>query len=362
KVYGDANPALTGTITGTKNGDPLTDTYTTTADQTSTVAGGPYTIVAHVAAGPGASLANYDVTLTNASLTVTKAPLTVKADDKTKVYGDANPALTGTVTDIKNGDNLVDTYTTTADQTSTVAGGPYTIVAHVAAGPGASLANYSVALVNASLSITKAPLKITADDKSKVLNAANPMLTGILSGLKNGDAITAMYSTSATTSSPVGTYTIAPAAVDSSPSTLGNYSLTLVNGTLTVDYATGSCDGSTGRTVLQPVNADGSSVFKKGSTVPVKFRVCDANGVSIGTAGVITGNPGAPMLAYKSSGVGGVDESVYSTTPDTSFRWDPTAQQWIFNQSTNNLSAGVVYTYKIPLNDGTSIAYKFGIR
>jgi hypothetical protein len=358
KVYGDANPALTGTVTGTKNSDNLIDSYATTASGSSSV--GSYTISAHIAAGAGASLANYDVNLVDGSLTITKAPLTVKADDKTKVYGDDNPALTGTVTGTKSGDNLLDTYTTSAGATTGV--GSYTINAHLAAGPGASLANYDVQLVDATLTVTQAPLTITADDKSKVLNAANPAFTGTVSGLKNGDAIAAAYSTSATSGSPVGTYAIVPAAVDSSPSRLGNYRVTLVNGTLTVGYATGTCAGSAGRTVLQPVNADGTSVFKKGSTVPVKFRVCDANGVSIGTAGVVTGTPAAPVLVSKSTGAGGVDESVYSTTPDTSFRWDPSAQQWIYNQSTGNLASGAAYTFKIPLNDRTWITYRFGIK
>jgi hypothetical protein len=358
RTYGDPNPAFTGTITGTKNSDPLIDTYTTPASATSGV--GSYAINAHLAAGPGADLGNYDVQLVAGTLTVTKAPLTVKADDKTRTYGDANPALTGTVTGTKNGDNLVDTYTASADATTGV--GTYTIAAHLAAGPGASLANYDIQLIDGSLTITRAPLTITADDKSKVLNAANPAFTGTVTGLRNGDPITAAYSTSATAASPVGTYAIVPAAVDSSPSRLANYKVTLVNGTLTVGYATGSCAGSAGRTVLQPVNADGTSVFKKGSTVPVKFRVCDANGVSIGTAGVVTGTPAAPVLVSKSTGAGGVDETVYSTTPDTSFRWDPTGQQWIYNQSTGNLTSGVAYLYKIPLNDGTWITYRFAIR
>jgi hypothetical protein len=358
RIYGDTNPAFTGTITGTKNGDSLVDSYTTAADATSGT--GTYAINAHVAAGPGANLANYDIKHVDGTLTVTKAPLTVTADDKTKTYGDANPTLTGTVTGTKNGDTLMDSYTTGADKTSGV--GNYPIAAHIAAGPGASLDNYSVTLLNGSLTVTKAPLTITADDKAKTLNAVNPALTGSIAGVKNGDAIAAAYSTSATAGSPVGTYTIVPAAVDSSPSKLGNYNVTLVNGTLTVTYATGNCAGSAGRTVLQPVNADGSSVFKKGSTVPVKFRVCDANGASIGSAGVVTGSAAAPVLLSKSTGAGGVDESVYSTTPDTSFRWDPSAQQWIYNQATSNLTPGVVYTYKIPLNDGTWITYRFSIR
>ena len=41
------------------------------------------------------NLGNYTVKLVDATLSITKAPLTVTAADKTKVYGDANPALTG---------------------------------------------------------------------------------------------------------------------------------------------------------------------------------------------------------------------------------------------------------------------------
>ena len=41
----------------------------------------------------------------------------------------------------------------------------------------------------------------------------------------------------------------------------------------------GSCSGGPiGNPILQPVNNDGSSTFKQGSTVPLKFRACDANG------------------------------------------------------------------------------------
>ena len=34
----------------------------------------------------------------------------------------------------------------------------------------------------------------------------------------------------------------------------------------------------------------------------------------------------------------------------------------IFNQSTDNLLSGYFYTYRIPLSDGPSIYYTFGIR
>jgi hypothetical protein len=126
-------------------------------------------------------------------------------------------------------------------------------------------------------------------------------------------------------------------------------------------YSTASCLGSPGHSVLPPIKPDGSSVFKLGSTVPVKFRVCDANGVPVGTAGIVSGS-GAPVLYSKTNGSGGVDEPVYSTTPDTAFRWDGTARQWIFNQSTENLTLGVIYTYRINLKDGSYIQYTFGVK
>jgi hypothetical protein len=122
-------------------------------------------------------------------------------------------------------------------------------------------------------------------------------------------------------------------------------------------YSTGSCLGSAGHQVLQPVNADGSSAFKKGSTVPVKFRVCDANGISIGTPGVVS----TFKLVKKVNGT--VEETqleiVVSTTPDTAFRWSSTDQQWIFNLNTKNLTAGYTYFYEITLNDGSVIPFNF---
>ena len=47
-------------------------------------------------------------------LEVTKASLSVKADDKTKVYGDGNPVLTGTLTGVKNNDAVSATYSSAA--------------------------------------------------------------------------------------------------------------------------------------------------------------------------------------------------------------------------------------------------------
>jgi uncharacterized repeat protein (TIGR01451 family) len=129
--------------------------------------------------------------------------------------------------------------------------------------------------------------------------------------------------------------------------------------TYSVTYAA-SCDGRPSRAVAEPINADGTSVFKQGRTVPIKFRVCDASGVAIAAPGVVT----AFALLRTTTGtvVSVVNEEPQSTTPDTSFRWDSVDRQWVFNLRTTNLAAQKTYTYRIALNDGTTIEFTFGLR
>lgn len=131
--------------------------------------------------------------------------------------------------------------------------------------------------------------------------------------------------------------------------------------TFAITYAPdGPCLGSPGHQVLPPLAADGSTVRQRNATIPVKFRVCDFNGVSIGTPGVVT------SFTLRQVTEGGVtreiDQAPPSTTPQTAFRWDPTDQQWIFNLSTKPLAAGAAYVYSIGLDDGSSIAVGFSVR
>ena len=61
-------------------------------------------------------------------------------------------------------------------------------------------------------------------------------MTGSITGLQNGDNITATYSCTATASSSVGAYSIVPSLSDPA-NRLGNYSVTPNDGTLTVTTA-----------------------------------------------------------------------------------------------------------------------------
>src|SRR6266550_1032439 len=248
------------------------------------------------------------------------------------------------------------------------AGAPYTYTGSAqtpctAAASGAGDPNHLGSTGTGSFAIGPAILTVMADNKTMVLNGSLPALTGTLTGVKNGDGITASYSTSANGTN-VGVFPIVPSLYDPNAK-LGNYTVAPTNGNLTVQYAQGGiCLASSGHQILQPVNADGSSVFKKGSTIPVKFRVCDANANPIGGAGqvVTVWNQNWPVLYWKSSGAGAIDEEILSTTPDTQFRWDDTAQQWVFNLNSKNLTAGMIYTYRIYLNDASNIEFKFGVK
>jgi hypothetical protein len=57
-----------------------------------------------------------------------------------------------------------------------------------------------------------------------------------------------------------------------------------------------------------------------------------------------------------------VDETIDATTADSGFRFDSTAQQWVFNLSTSGQPAGNTYVYSISLNDGSAINFQYGLR
>ena len=164
------------------------------------------------------------------SFTVAKAPLSVTADNQSRPYGTANPALTGTIAGILNGDAISATYSTAATTGSPA--GAYNIVPAVS-GP---LANYNTTTNNGVLTVTPAPLTVRADDKSRTYGTTNPPFTFTGTGFVNGETATVLagspsLSTTAGTNSPVGSYPIV-----ASQGTLSdaNYSFTFANGTLTV--------------------------------------------------------------------------------------------------------------------------------
>jgi hypothetical protein len=156
--------------------------------------------------------------------------LVVTAMNAGRFYGDANPQFTGTVTGLIPGDTITVTYSSVADSSSSV--GDYQIVPTLN-DPDNHLGRYNVVVNNGTLSVAPAPLSIVADDLSRGAGQPNPAFTGTVTGVKNGEAISATFDSSASASSQAGTYAIVPTLQDGSGK-ISNYAVTISNGTLTV--------------------------------------------------------------------------------------------------------------------------------
>ena len=106
---------------------------------------------------------------------------------------------------------------------------------------------------------------------------------------------------------------------------------------------------------LQPINTDGSSIFKLGRTVPIKFQLTGAS------AGI--SNLQAKLYVSKvDNNIDGTDVEAISTAAADSgntFRYDPTSHQYIFNLGTSSLTTGT-YKFKIYVNGDNTTGILLG--
>jgi hypothetical protein len=243
KTYGQtASFASTAfTTSGLVNGDTVTGVTETSAGAaaTASVAGSPYNIVPSAAAGTG--LGNYTISYVNGSLTVNTAALTVTANNATKTYGQTVTPMAFTTSGLVNGDTVASVTETSAGTVATapVAGSPYSIVPSAAVGTG--LGNYTISYINGTLTVTPAALTITANNASKTYGQTVTFAGGAFttSGLLNNDTVSSVTETStgAAATAPVAgsPYSIVPSAAVGTG--LGNYTISYVNGSLTVNAA-----------------------------------------------------------------------------------------------------------------------------
>ncbi len=161
------------------------------------------------------------------------------ANSYTREYGEPNPVFDYT----REGDELIGTPSITCDATATSPVGKYTI--RITKG---SVANSNVSYVDGTLTITKAPLSVTAKSYIREQGQENPNFEVTYSGFKNGEnesvlTIKPTVTTTATASSGPGTYDINVSGAEAQ-----NYSLTYNKGVLTVtekDEVAFTIDGTT---------------------------------------------------------------------------------------------------------------------
>ncbi len=140
-----------------------------------------------------------------------------------KTYGDAPFAVSATASSGRPVSFSASDSCTVSGTTVTITGaGSCTITASQAGND-----SYNAApSVSQGFSIAKASLAVSASNASRAFGAPNPSFSGTVTGLVADDNITVSYQTTATQSSPVGTYPIAPVLSDPD-GRLTNYNVTL---------------------------------------------------------------------------------------------------------------------------------------
>ena len=167
--------------------------------------------------------------------TINPITLTAKVNDVSREYGDDNPQFSSTYTGFVNNEDASvltshGTYSTTATAKSDV--GNYTIKQ-----TGATAQNYVFEYEDGTLTVNKAPLTMTANDKTITYGSKLPTLDVKYEGLKNNETTPEWdtepkITTTATKENDAGTYLINIYNADAT-----NYNITTVSGTLTINKA-----------------------------------------------------------------------------------------------------------------------------
>jgi hypothetical protein len=156
-------------------------------------------------------------------VTLLKPPATITLSGLSHTYDGTAKSATA----ITSPSGLTNSITY-SPSTPPLAAGSYTATGTIQDG------NYDAIPATGTLSIAKASLSATANSASRFFGQANPPLTGTLLGNMPADNITASYNTTANPASAPGGYPITPVLADPL-GRLGNYNVTLNNGTLTVN-------------------------------------------------------------------------------------------------------------------------------
>lgn len=293
KVYGQANPTFTYSISGFVNGENasvITGVPTITTNATTGTSIGSYTISI---SGDALNANNYDFVFKNGTLSITKPNLTVMGGNFSRNYGSANPVFSASITGFLNGDNAsvvtgAASFTTAANTSSNA--GNYAIT--VSNGSLAAT-NYNFVFVNGQLTINKVALTAGVAPATKIYGNANPSFTATYTGFVNSETSSVLsgtpsLTTAANATSAVGNYTIT-FGIGSLAAT--NYTFNINNGTLAVTKA-----------VLTVTAINASKVY--GENNP-SFIYSISGFKNSENASVLSGSPVVSTTANASSNVGG---------------------------------------------------------
>ena len=233
RSYGSTNPAFgaryDGLVAGDRPGD-LDGTLGFVTAATRSTAVGSYDVMPR-----GVASGNYAISYRPGTLSVTPAALSIVAEDATRSYGSTNPTFGARYEGLVAGDRPGDLdgtlgFVTAATRSTGV--GSYDVMPR-----GVTSGNYAISFAPGRLSVTPAPLTVTAEATSRTYGADNPDFTARFTGFAPGEGIDDLHgrlglTTTAANTSPVGTYAVMPGGLSGS-----NYAITFRPGTLAVQPA-----------------------------------------------------------------------------------------------------------------------------
>ncbi len=170
------------------------------------------------------------------TFSVTPAPLTVTASDGSQVYAGTPPPITPGYSGFVNGDSAASLTTAPACTPGTSASsapGSYASSCAGAADP-----DYAFTYDNGTVTVTSAPLTVTASDGNQLYGGPLPVITPGYAGFVNGDSAASL--TTAPACTPGTSASSAPGSYASSCAGAADpdYAFTYDNGTVTVGAAT----------------------------------------------------------------------------------------------------------------------------
>jgi len=195
--------------------------------------------------------------------------LTISAHDTTRIYGSPNPAFKSTVMGLMPNESITLNYSTPVNSKSNI--GDYIITPVV---PSYFNENYAVVINTGILTITKAPLTVTAKNAIRIFEVDNPDFSSNITGLVNDDILSIGYLTTATITSPVGTYTIEPVVWSGGD----NYDISLVNGILTIVPVTGIDKDPSELFSIFPNPSHGTFMVENFTGHEITYEITEING------------------------------------------------------------------------------------
>lgn len=228
--YGDDNPKFTVKYSGFVNGEDekvldSPGTIVTSANRTSNV--GNYDIMLQ-----GATDNNYNITPTSGILTINKVPLTVKPTNQERIYGSENLRFALEYEGLKNNESAPEWVSSPIISCIATAGSP--VGTYDLTVSDCEARNYTVSIGRGTLTVNKAPLRVTANNTSRMYYEPNPDLKCSYYGFVNGESCSILDSqpqltTTATLNSNAGKYPINISGAEAK-----NYSITYESGVLQV--------------------------------------------------------------------------------------------------------------------------------